>query len=117
MDEPPLVLKRGGNRAALHSHPLPLPPDSSTSSFLRSLVHRTATLLPEARLQRRCRGVWDAASRSVWVSDPDDVLALWRRGFFGKGSLSRSEPTWLNRERTRRGQKQRPSFVRFAHHD
>jgi hypothetical protein len=25
-------------------------------------------------------------------------MVLWRKGFFGKGNLSRSEPTWLKRE-------------------
>ncbi|KAK6464169.1 hypothetical protein DFJ63DRAFT_333761 [Scheffersomyces coipomensis] len=31
------------------------------------------------------------------VDQTDDVLRLWRRGFFGKGILSRSEPTWKER--------------------
>ena len=31
------------------------------------------------------------------------MRVLWENGFFGKGSLSRSEPSWLERERTRRG--------------
>jgi tRNA-splicing endonuclease subunit Sen2 len=31
------------------------------------------------------------------------VKLLWARGFFGKGSLSRSEPTWWIREQNRRG--------------
>ena len=37
------------------------------------------------------------------VTDETAVRALWERGFFGKGSLSRSEPSWLNREKKRRG--------------
>lgn len=31
------------------------------------------------------------------------MRALWEQGFFGKGSLSRSEPNWLKRELVRRG--------------
>ncbi|KAF4972043.1 hypothetical protein F66182_17764, partial [Fusarium sp. NRRL 66182] len=31
------------------------------------------------------------------------MRALWEMGFFGKGSLSRSEPSWLEREKKRRG--------------
>ena len=31
------------------------------------------------------------------------MRALWESGFFGKGSLSRSEPTWLDREKRRKG--------------
>jgi len=43
-------------------------------------------------------GVYDAASNSVWVHNMQEGRILWERGFFGKGSLSRSEPTWLTRE-------------------
>ena len=43
-------------------------------------------------------GVLDAPSRSVWVFDQEHQMVLWRKGFFGKGNLSRSEPTWLKRE-------------------
>ncbi|KIM32860.1 hypothetical protein M408DRAFT_326578 [Serendipita vermifera MAFF 305830] len=43
-------------------------------------------------------GVLDAPSRSVWVFDQEQQMTLWRKGFFGKGNLSRSEPTWLKRE-------------------
>lgn len=37
------------------------------------------------------------------VTDERDIRALWESGFFGKGSLSRSEPSWLDREKRRRG--------------
>lgn len=43
-------------------------------------------------------GVLDLASRSVWIYDEEHQMLLWRKGFFGKGNLSRSEPTWLKRE-------------------
>ncbi|KAG8806176.1 tRNA splicing endonuclease subunit sen2, partial [Serendipita sp. 399] len=43
-------------------------------------------------------GVVDPPSRSVWVHDEEQQMTLWRKGFFGKGNLSRSEPTWLKRE-------------------
>lgn len=38
-------------------------------------------------------------TRCVHVTDTQSILALWNDGFFGKGSLSRSEPTWLSREK------------------
>lgn len=58
---------------------------------------------------------WDAATCSAWVQvtpdasgvNPSDVgpssqthtaQELWNAGFFGKGSLSRSEPTWRMRK-------------------
>jgi tRNA-splicing endonuclease subunit Sen2 len=50
-----------------------------------------------------CQGYFDEATRSVHVTDPTTVRALWEQGFFGKGLLSRSEPTWLNGERKRLG--------------
>ncbi|KAK3685217.1 tRNA intron endonuclease [Podospora appendiculata] len=48
-------------------------------------------------------GVWDPSTRSVHITDPNSIRALWEQGFFGKGSLSRSEPNWLKREISRRG--------------
>jgi len=37
-------------------------------------------------------------TRSVWVLQSKDAILLWQRGFFGKGDLSRSEPSWLTRQ-------------------
>ncbi|EGS17590.1 uncharacterized protein CTHT_0069270 [Thermochaetoides thermophila DSM 1495] len=48
-------------------------------------------------------GFWDPDTRSVHIVDPVSIRALWEQGFFGKGSLSRSEPNWLKRELARRG--------------
>jgi hypothetical protein len=30
----------------------------------------------------------------VWVDDLEEIQFLWYNGFFGKGTLSRSEPSW-----------------------
>lgn len=46
---------------------------------------------------------FDPNTSSVHVTDEKTVRALWEMGFFGKGSLSRSEPTWLDQEKKRRG--------------
>ncbi|KAG7193703.1 tRNA splicing endonuclease subunit sen2 [Scheffersomyces spartinae] len=35
------------------------------------------------------------------VYDDADMLQLWQQGFFGKGTLSRSDPTWRERTNTR----------------
>ena len=45
----------------------------------------------------KCTGVYDPVTRSVWVVDREDMDILFRRGFFGKGTLSRSEPSWRER--------------------
>jgi tRNA-splicing endonuclease subunit Sen2 len=48
-------------------------------------------------------GYFDTCTRSVHITDPNCVRALWEMGFFGKGSLSRSEPTWLDQEKKKLG--------------
>ncbi|KAI0705134.1 hypothetical protein BC835DRAFT_1261418 [Cytidiella melzeri] len=45
-----------------------------------------------------CKGLFDRATKSVWVTNHRDAMILWRRGFFGKGDLSRSEPSWHTRQ-------------------
>ncbi|KAK3942486.1 hypothetical protein QBC46DRAFT_256118 [Diplogelasinospora grovesii] len=52
-------------------------------------------------------GTWDPDTRSVHIKDAKSIRALWQQGFFGKGSLSRSEPNWLKREISRRGDAER----------
>ncbi|KAM7204698.1 hypothetical protein V8F20_003482 [Naviculisporaceae sp. PSN 640] len=48
------------------------------------------------------KGIWDPNTRSVHIKDAKSIRDLWEQGFFGKGSLSRSEPNWLKREQNRR---------------
>ncbi|KAI9771535.1 MAG: hypothetical protein M1839_002778 [Geoglossum umbratile] len=49
------------------------------------------------------KGIFSAETRSVHITEEATAKILWQQGFFGKGSLSRSEPTWLNREKRRKG--------------
>lgn len=49
------------------------------------------------------RGVWSESTTSVHITDEKSMRGLWEQGFFGKGSLSRSEPSWLRRELVRKG--------------
>jgi tRNA-splicing endonuclease subunit Sen2 len=63
-----------------------------------SQVFRPPPLEPSVHI-----GIWDPESRSVHIRDAASIRALWEQGFFGKGSLSRSEPNWLKRELARRG--------------
>ncbi|KAI9765503.1 MAG: tRNA-splicing endonuclease subunit Sen2 [Geoglossum simile] len=53
--------------------------------------------------QPHFKGVFSPDTRSVHITEETTAKILWQQGFFGKGSLSRSEPTWLNREKRRRG--------------
>ncbi|KAM0240388.1 hypothetical protein ACHAPO_002285 [Fusarium lateritium] len=48
-------------------------------------------------------GTWSAATSSVHITDDVSTRALWEQGFYGKGTLSRSEPNWLKREQVRQG--------------
>ncbi|KOS17067.1 putative tRNA-splicing endonuclease subunit tsp-2 [Escovopsis weberi] len=48
-------------------------------------------------------GIWSDTTISVHIVDEKSMRALWEQGFYGKGSLSRSEPNWLKREQVRRG--------------
>ncbi|KIL00730.1 hypothetical protein PAXRUDRAFT_821310 [Paxillus rubicundulus Ve08.2h10] len=66
-----------------------------------SLLHKALGLLGVSVTQvlnPHCEGVLDVATRSVWVLNMKDAMVLWQRGFFGKGDLSRSEPSWLARQ-------------------
>ncbi|EIM80475.1 uncharacterized protein STEHIDRAFT_68228 [Stereum hirsutum FP-91666 SS1] len=102
--------RSGPNKAAgrrndnnrIYAHPLPLlftsPEPIGTSSF-SSLLGSLG--LGGSRLEvlnPHCEGVFDPATRSVWVTNAKDSRILWTRGFFGKGNLSRSEPSWLARQ-------------------
>ena len=100
------------NYNQLHSKPLPLdtfplPPLIPQNPI--SILHIAYTFLshlffpPSSHPRPRIRGHYSTSTRSVHVTDSESVRLLWERGFFGKGSLSRSEPTWLDREMRRQG--------------
>ena len=79
-----------------YASPLPilfLPPEPSHSrvSHVGLFAFRSQVEKPQ------CQGIFDPCTRSVWVVNSDHSMVLWQRGFFGKGSLSRSEPSWLMR--------------------
>ncbi|KAH8116403.1 hypothetical protein DFH11DRAFT_1580325 [Phellopilus nigrolimitatus] len=99
--------KRGARRSEfnkIYTHPLPLalePPTSDADSLARKCTAGFLGLLgySVARISSpHLEGVLDIATRSVWVPNSPDAMLLWRRGFFGKGNLSRSEPSWLARQ-------------------
>ncbi|KAF8845176.1 hypothetical protein BDN67DRAFT_962120 [Paxillus ammoniavirescens] len=82
----------------VYANPLPI---ILTEPFQPSLLHKALGLLGVSVTQvlnPHCEGVLDVATRSVWVLNMKDAMVLWQRGFFGKGDLSRSEPSWLARQ-------------------
>lgn len=91
----------------IYAFPLPLLLESQQSlqwsSFFLGLLNPSAFRIVKPQIE----GIFDAATRSVWVLNSSDAMLLWRRGFFGKGNLSRSEPSWLARQVNQRELKAR----------
>ncbi|KAG8692043.1 tRNA splicing endonuclease subunit sen2 [Ceratobasidium sp. 423] len=90
--------RRDNQRNRIYASPLPLVIERSAkphswSSHTLGLLGLTAARISNPN----CEGVLDVATCSVWVVNKRDALILWQRGFFGKGNLSRSEPSWLTR--------------------
>ena len=85
----------------------PLPPLIPHNPL--SLLHIAFTYIyqllvsPSSHPKARYQAYFSSETRSVHVTDETAIRTLWECGFFGKGSLSRSEPTWLDREKRRRG--------------
>ena len=102
--------RKGPNYAQIHSKPLPLnihplPAFHPTHpvSLLRLAYAFLSQLIspPKSHPEHLYVGYFSPESRSVHITDPAQVRALWEMGFFGKGTLSRSEPSWLDREQTK----------------
>ncbi|KAI0077732.1 hypothetical protein K474DRAFT_1595426 [Panus rudis PR-1116 ss-1] len=98
--------KGGGRRNEnnkIYAHPLPLLFHTPSDPQSPSLLHKAIGILssPFSRTQvinPHCEGIYDPATKSVWVVNREHAMIFWRRGFFGKGDLSRSEPSWLARQ-------------------
>ncbi|KAL7271582.1 tRNA splicing endonuclease subunit sen2 [Rhizina undulata] len=93
------------NYNLLHANPLPL-----TASPLPPLIpHNPLSLLhiiwayffaaTQAHPKPLYSGVFNRTTGAIHVTDARSIQAFWNSGFFGKGSLSRSEPTWVIRRR------------------
>lgn len=71
------------------------PAQATATSLLSSFV---TTLNPAKQVEvPTVIGTLDPQTQSVWVTDPEGMQILFNRGFFGKGTLSRSEPSWRQR--------------------
>ena len=88
---------RHNENVRIYANPLPLLFLNSPPSRIRSVIGLLGLSLVEV-INPHCEGFFDATTRSVWVFQSKDAMLLWRRGFFGKGDLSRSEPSWLARQ-------------------
>ncbi|KAI9757516.1 MAG: hypothetical protein M4579_003429 [Chaenotheca gracillima] len=100
------------NYNKLHASPLPLkiyplptfvPHNPLSLCYLLYVYITQAVYPPTSHAETSHRGFFSAETRSVHITDPVAIRALWESGFFGKGILSRSEPNWLDREKRRQG--------------
>lgn len=79
-------------------HPLPtLIPHNPLSLVTIALSYLIQVLSPPQR--KVYKGCFSSATSSIHVTDEETQRALWEQGFFGKGNLSRSEPTWLENQK------------------
>ncbi|EME82035.1 uncharacterized protein MYCFIDRAFT_89840 [Pseudocercospora fijiensis CIRAD86] len=87
----------------LETYPLPAFHPTNPISLLRLAYTFLSHLLapPSSHPTSRYIGYFSLETRSVHVTDPQHARALWEMGFFGKGTLSRSEPSWVDREKAR----------------
>jgi len=109
--QPKKQKSRRPNYAKIHAKSLPLevfPLPAFVPHNPLSLFSILSALVSEFISRRTSHptekyiGYFSRETRSIHVTDPKHARALWEMGFFGKGTLSRSEPTWLDRERARR---------------
>ena len=99
------------NYNEIHVKPLPLdvhPLPAFIPHNPLSIVRIAITLLshsfrPPNSHKLVHRAYFSEDTQSIHVTDAESIRALWEQGFWGKGSLSRSEPQWLLAERRRRG--------------
>lgn len=102
--------RRKGNRKPNYSHihrnplpleiyPLPVLIPHNPLSLLAIALSYLAQVLAPPRRQPLYNGYFSSATSSVHVTNAATARRLWEMGFFGKGSLSRSEPTWLESQK------------------
>lgn len=99
------------NYAQIHAKPLPLevyPLPAFIPHNPLSVVRIVVALIshsiwpPSAHVIVH-KAYFSPETQSIHVTDPESVRALWEQGFWGAGSLSRSEPRWLDLEKRKRG--------------
>lgn len=87
----------------LETHPLPAFVPQNPLSLLRIAYIYLSQLIsaPSSHREVPITGIFSSETRSVHITDNASIRALWEMGFFGKGTMSRSEPSWLDREKAR----------------
>ncbi|KAF1830795.1 hypothetical protein BDW02DRAFT_84624 [Decorospora gaudefroyi] len=102
---------RRPNYNEIHAKPLPLDvfalpafiPHNPISIVRLAIALISQSLWPPKSHSMIHKAYYSPETQSIHVTDPASIRALWENGFWGKGSLSRSEPQWLVAEKRRRG--------------
>jgi tRNA-splicing endonuclease subunit Sen2 len=81
-------------RRAYYSDPLPIP-SPPPFNILQPSTYSTLLFPPPPTPYV---ATWCEATRSVNVRNDADAVDIWRRGMWGKGTLSRSQPAWRERK-------------------
>jgi tRNA-splicing endonuclease subunit Sen2 len=90
--------------APIRTFPIPsFVPQNPISLFhvLYAWVSHTLSLKSSA-FDPVYQGWFSPETRSIHVTDSRSIRGLWEQGFYGKGTLSRSEPNWLKGEKDTR---------------
>lgn len=102
--------KQKPNYAQIHRQPLPLQthslpafhPTNPLSLLRLAYTFLSQTLSPPpSHPSAPYIGYYSPETGAIHITDPLHIRALWEMGFFGKGTLSRSEPSWMDREKAR----------------
>jgi tRNA-splicing endonuclease subunit Sen2 len=102
---------RRPNYNEIHAKPLPLdvyPLPAFIPHNPISIVRIAVSLLSHSLFPPKSHSVvymayFSPETQSIHVTDAASIRGLWEQGFWGKGSLSRSEPQWLVGEKKKRG--------------
>ena len=87
---------RNAKEREYYKDPLPLPPP--TPPFNIFIPSTYPYLFHTPPPPKPYKGIWCPETRSVNVSSDVDGVEIWRRGMWGKGTLSRSQPAWRERK-------------------
>ncbi|KAK4910025.1 tRNA splicing endonuclease subunit sen2, partial [Elasticomyces elasticus] len=86
------------NLLPIETYPLPtLIPHNPLSILAIALSYLAHVLRPPTRTTYN--GYFSSATSSIHITDEATQRALWEMGFFGRGNLSRSEPTWFENQK------------------
>jgi hypothetical protein len=81
-----------------HNRPLPIILTSESTTWSQSLLTTIQWLVGyNVDSTPQITGEYVRSSSSVRISDEKFIQEIFCKGFFGKGNLSRSEPTWAQR--------------------